>query len=112
MAGSRIVILNEQSFEHEVLHAPIPVLVDFWAEWCGPCKMIAPLFDEIAEDYQGRIRVGKINIDEQPHLAEQYGIRAVPTLLIFKGGGVVEQLVGGQIRKRELKATLDRYLPD
>lgn len=101
--------LTEVNFKSEVLECPVPVLVDFWAEWCGPCKMIAPVIDELANDYDGKVRFGKINVDDQQNLATQYGIRAVPTLLIFKGGEVVEQVVGLR-SKRDLKANLDKYL--
>jgi thioredoxin 1 len=109
MAASNLLTLTEDSFSQEVLDASVPVLVDFWAEWCGPCKMIAPVIEELAGDYDGRVKFGKVNVDEQQNLATQYGIRAVPTLLIFKTGSVVEQVVGLR-SKRDLKANLDKYL--
>jgi thioredoxin 1 len=109
MAASNLQTLTEANFEQEVVEASVPVLVDFWAEWCGPCKMIAPVIDELAGDYDGRVKFGKVNVDEQQGLATQYGIRAVPTLLIFKAGSVVEQVVGLR-SKRDLKANLDKYL--
>jgi thioredoxin 1 len=109
MAASNLLALTEESFTQEVLEASVPVLVDFWAEWCGPCKMIAPVIEELAGDYDGRVKFGKVNVDEQQNLAAQYGIRAVPTLLIFKTGSVVEQVVGLR-SKRDLKANLDKYL--
>jgi thioredoxin len=87
--------INEASFEKAVLKSPVPVLVDFWAEWCGPCKMIAPLLDEIARESAGRFRVAKVNIDDDPGLMQQFGVRAVPTLLFFQGGELKDQLVGG-----------------
>lgn len=107
MAASNIVYLTETNFPEEVTNSPTPVLVDFWAEWCGPCKMIAPLLDELALEYDGKVKVAKVNIDEQQNLASQHGIRAVPTLLIFKGGEVAEQIVGVK-SKRDLKASLDK----
>src|SRR5262249_45480318 len=94
--------LMQESFPNDVLKSPTPVLVDFWAEWCGPCKMIAPVLDELAEEYEGRVRIGKVNIDEQQALAAEYGIRAIPTLLLFNQGEVAEQIVGLK-SKRDLK---------
>jgi len=107
MAAANIVTLNSGNFSDEVLKSSEPVLVDFWAEWCGPCKMIAPVLDELASEYDGRIKIGKVNIDEDQALATQYGVRAIPTLLIFKDGQVAEQLVGMR-SKRDLKASLDK----
>ncbi len=93
----------------EVTSSPQPVLVDLRAEWCGPCKMIAPLLDELASEYDGRIKIGKVNIDDHQSLASQHGIRAIPTLLVFKNGEVAEQIVGAR-SKRDLMASLDRVL--
>ncbi|MEO5755181.1 MAG: thioredoxin [Chthoniobacterales bacterium] len=87
--------VNEASFEKAVLQSPVPTLVDFWAEWCGPCKMIGPLLDEIARESDGQFRVAKVNIDDDPALMKKYNVRAVPTLLFFQGGEVRDQLVGG-----------------
>jgi thioredoxin 1 len=109
MASPNIVILTEQNFSQEVLNSAAPILVDFWAEWCGPCKMIAPALDELADEYAGRLRIGKVNIDEHQSLAAQYNVRAIPTLLLFKQGQVVEQMVGAK-GKRDLKASFDRVL--
>jgi len=108
MASSNIVTLTQESFASEVLQSPMPVLVDFWAEWCGPCKMIAPVLDELAGEYAGRAKIGKVNIDDHQELATRYGVRAIPTLLMFQKGQVVEQLVGAR-SKRDLKASLDRF---
>jgi thioredoxin 1 len=107
MASPLIVTLTQDNFEKEVLQSASPVLVDFWAEWCGPCKMIAPILNELADEYQGKVKIGKVNIDEYQGLAAQYGIRAIPTLLLVKGGQVAEQMVGAK-SKRDLKASLDR----
>jgi thioredoxin 1 len=107
MASPLISALTQDNFEKEVLQSATPVLVDFWAEWCGPCKMIAPLLDELADEYQGKIKIGKVNIDEQQELATKYGIRAIPTLLVINKGQVAEQMVGAK-SKRDLKASLDR----
>jgi len=107
MAATNILNLTQENFGAEVLSASTPVLVDFWAEWCGPCKMIAPVLDELAEEYGGRVKIGKVNIDEQQGLAAQYGIRAIPTLLMFDKGQVSEQIVGLK-SKRDLKNSFDR----
>ena len=107
MAVANIVTLTEENFPQEVLQSPVPVLVDFWAEWCGPCKMVSPILDELAGEYDGKVKVAKVNIDEYQSLASQYGIRAIPTLLIFKNGEVADQIVGLR-SKRDFKAKLDR----
>ena len=107
MAVANIVVLNSANFAAEVEKSTTPVLVDFWAEWCGPCKMIAPVLDELAAEYDGRVKIGKVNIDEDQSLASKYGVRAIPTLLIFKNGEVAEQIVGMR-SKRDLKTSLDK----
>jgi thioredoxin 1 len=107
MASPLIITLTQENFAQQALQSQSPVLVDFWAEWCGPCKMIAPLLDELADEYAGKVKIGKVNIDEQQELATQYGIRAIPTLLLINKGQVAEQLVGAK-SKRDLKASLDR----
>ncbi len=107
MASPLIVNLTQENFAAQVLQSESPVLVDFWAEWCGPCKMIAPVLDELADEYDGRAKIGKVNIDEQQGLAAEYGVRAIPTLLLFHKGQVADQIVGAR-SKRDLKASLDR----
>ncbi len=86
--------LTDQNFEQEVLHADLPVLVDFWASWCGPCRMLSPVIAEIAEEYAGKVKVGKVNVDEQPNLANRYGIASIPTVMLFKNGEVVNTSLG------------------
>jgi thioredoxin 1 len=108
MSEINVVKLTESNFKEEVVNSTSPVLVDFWAEWCGPCKMLAPILDELASEYDGKVKVGKLNIDESPGVANEYGIRAIPTLLIFKDGQVAEQVVGLR-SKRDLKANLDKF---
>jgi thioredoxin 1 len=107
MASPLIVTLTQENFSANVLQSQSPVLVDFWAEWCGPCKMIAPLLDELADEYDGKIKIGKVNVDEQQSLAAEYGIRAIPTLLLFNKGQVADQIVGAR-SKRDFKNTIDR----
>ncbi|MDD9856689.1 MAG: thioredoxin TrxA [Gammaproteobacteria bacterium] len=92
--SSKIVHVSDESFEEEVLNADIPVLIDYWAEWCGPCKMIAPILDELAEEYGGRVKIAKLNIDDNPETPPKYGIRGIPTLMIFKDGNVEATKVG------------------
>jgi thioredoxin 1 len=107
MASPNIVELTQENFAGEVLQSTTPVLVDFWAEWCGPCKMITPILGELADEYEGRVKIVKVNIDEQQGLAAEYGIRAIPTLLLFDKGQVADQIVGLR-SKRDLKASFDR----
>ena len=107
--SDKIVHVSDDSFESEVLQSGVPVLVDYWAEWCGPCKMIAPVLDEIADEYEGRIRVAKLNIDDNPTTPPRYGIRGIPTLMLFKDGEVEATKVGA-VSKSQLTAFIDSNL--
>jgi thioredoxin 1 len=109
MANANVVTLSAGNFEQEVDKATTPVLVDFWAEWCGPCKMIAPLLDEIAEEKLGQVKIGKVNVDDNQELATRFGIRAIPTLLLFKGGQVKETIVG-MTGKKDLERKLASHI--
>lgn len=106
---SNEIILTESNFDAEVLQSSVPVLVDFWAEWCGPCRMLAPTIDELAQEYSGKAKVGKVNVDQNSGLAEKYGIRSIPTIIIFKNGQVAEQTVGVQ-SKQALQGMLNKSL--
>ncbi|MGC3997236.1 MAG: thioredoxin [Anaeromyxobacter sp.] len=100
MASSDVVTLKDSTFEQEVLKSETPVLVDFWAVWCGPCKAIAPLVDDSAARYKGKLKVGKMDVDNEQMVAQQFGIRSIPTLLIFKGGRVVDTVIGSDASSR------------
>jgi thioredoxin 1 len=107
--GKQIVHTTDATFDEDILKSATPVLLDFWAEWCGPCKMIAPVLDEIAEEYKDRLKIAKINIDENPHTPPRFGIRGIPTLILFKNGTVEAQKVGA-VSKSQLAAFLDSNL--
>ena len=107
--SDKIVYVTDDSFEDEILKADGPVLVDYWADWCGPCKMIAPILDEIADEYTGRLKVAKLNIDENPNTPPKYGIRGIPTLMLFKAGNVEATKVGA-VSKSQLTAFIDSNL--
>ena len=100
---------SDVNFRKEVLESDLPVLVDFWAEWCGPCKMLAPLVEEVSKEYAGRIKVGKLDVDANPHSATNYGIMSIPTLMFFKGGKVMSQ-VSGVLTKTALKAKIQESI--
>jgi thioredoxin 1 len=110
MASSAPAV-TDSTFQQEVLESEYPVLVDFWAPWCGPCRMVAPVVDEIATQYEGQVKVVKLNTDENPSVASQYGIRSIPTLMIFKGGKRVDMVVGA-VPKTTLANTLAKYVDD
>jgi thioredoxin 1 len=101
--------VTDSTFKQEVLDSDLPVLVDFWAPWCGPCRMVAPVVDEISEQYEGKVKVVKVNTDENPSVASQFGIRSIPTLMIFKGGQRVDMVVGA-VPKTTLATTLEKYI--
>jgi|TARA_B100002003_G_C13984935_1_gene476167 thioredoxin 1 len=107
--GENVLEFTDSNFNSEVLQSEIPVLVDFWAEWCGPCKAIAPTVGEIANDYNGKIKVGKVNVDTNQKIAMEYGIRSIPSLLIFKGGTILNQVVGS-VQKDSITKLLDEAL--
>ena len=107
--AEHIVHISDESFEEEVLQSELPVLIDYWAEWCGPCKMFAPVLDEIATEYSGRLKVVKLNIDDNPQTPPKYGIRGIPTLMVFKNGQVEGTKVGA-VSKVQLTAFLEDSL--
>lgn len=109
MASANIKELTDANFETEVLKSDVPTLVDFWAVWCGPCKQIAPVVDALADEYKGRLNVAKVDVDHNQVVAQQYGVRSIPTLLIFKGGKVVGQHIGA-ITRSKLEAKLAEHL--
>ena len=108
-SGSLATVVTDQTFQREVLESDVPVLVDFWAPWCGPCRMIAPLIDQLAEEYQGKLKAVKLNTDESPSVATEYGIRSIPTVMIFKDGQKVDTVIGA-VPKSTLSGTIEKYL--
>jgi thioredoxin 1 len=109
MASNDLVILQDATFDKEVLKSDVPVLVDFWAVWCGPCKAIAPAVEQLAAEYKGKVKVAKMDVDEHQQVPQQYGIRSIPTLLVFKGGRVVDTIVGA-VPKAKLEESLKRAM--
>jgi thioredoxin 1 len=109
MASEKVMAFTDANFDQEVLQSDIPVLVDFWATWCAPCKAIAPLVDTVADEYAGRVKVGKVNVDENQAIPGKFGVRGIPTLILFKGGVVIDQIVGA-VPKSQLEALLAKAL--
>ena len=109
MASENIMTLTSSNFDEETKRAESPILVDFWAEWCGPCRMVAPVLEQLAADYKGKARVGKVNVDEHSAIASRYGVQSIPTLLLFKQGKVVEQYIGATSRD-VLSKLIDKHL--
>ena len=106
MAGNATITLNQTNFDTTVLQSKVPVLVDFWAEWCGPCRMISPLLEQIATDHAGKVVVGKVNVDQEQALASRYGIQSIPAFFIFKNGQVTDQFIGAQHSRQSIEAKL------
>jgi thioredoxin len=104
-----LVHVNDKTFASEVLSSDVPVLVDFWATWCGPCRSISPIVEELAKEFSGRVKVTKLNVDESPATPTQYGVRGIPTLILFKGGKIFDQIVGA-VPKARLKALIEKAL--
>ncbi len=109
MASDKILTVTDSNWDSDVLQADKPVVVDFWAEWCGPCKAIAPVLDQLADELEGQLLVAKVNVDERPELASQFSVRSIPTLLVMKNGQVAEQMVGA-LSKAALKEKLEPHL--
>jgi len=109
MAANGIIELSDTNFDAEVMKSDVPVLVDFWAPWCGPCRAIAPSVEEISSSYQGKIKVGKLNVDENQQTTMKFGIRSIPTLIVFKGGKAVEQIIGA-VPKGEIERVVGKAL--
>jgi thioredoxin 1 len=109
MAGMNIIEVSDNNFEQEVLQSDIPVLVDFWAPWCGPCRAIAPVINELAGEYAGKLKIGKCNVDDNPKTPSRYGIRAIPTLIIFKNANVSEQITGA-VAKSQIVTAVDKAI--
>ncbi|HHD11660.1 MAG TPA: thioredoxin TrxA [Deltaproteobacteria bacterium] len=107
--AENVIEVTDANFDSVILKSDVPALVDFWAEWCAPCRAIAPLVEEVAEEYAGKIKVAKLNVDENPSTPGKYGVRGIPTLILFKDGQVVDQIVGA-VPKDQIKALIDRAL--
>ncbi len=109
MANEKVLNVTTDNFDEEVMNSEQPVLVDFWAPWCGPCRMVGPVVEELAEQYFGRVKVGKLNVDEQQELAGRYKVMSIPTIMLFKDGDVVEKVVGARTRE-EFEKMIDKFI--
>jgi thioredoxin 1 len=109
MANDLVAELTDSSFDADVLQSPVPYLVDFWAPWCGPCRLVAPVVDELAKDYEGKLKVGKLNVDDHQQVAARFGIASIPTIMIFKDGEMKERILGA-VPKPSLKQAVDKHL--
>jgi thioredoxin 1 len=107
--GTSLLHVGDKNFAAEVLNSEVPVLVDFWATWCGPCRSISPIVEELATEFTGRVKITKLNVDENPGIPSQYGVRGIPTLILFKGGKILDQIVGA-VPKARLKAMIEKAL--
>jgi len=109
MASEKVVVLNKDNFEQEAVNSDKPVMIDYWATWCGPCRMVAPIMEELSEEYDGKAKICKVNVDEESELAVKFRIMSIPTIMIYKNGQMVERVVGAR-SKEEFKKLLDQYL--
>ena len=109
MASDAIIVISDSNFESEVVNSDVPVLIDFWAPWCGPCRAVAPMVEEISSSYEGKIKVGKLNVDENQSTTMKFGIRSIPTLIMFKGGEAVDQIIGA-VPKGEIEKVVEKSL--
>lgn len=109
MASEKVVVLNKDNFDKEAVNSDMPVIIDYWATWCGPCRMVAPIMEELSEEYDGKAKICKVNVDEESELAVKFRIMSIPTIMIYKNGQMVERIVGAR-SKDEFKKLLDQYL--